>query len=120
MNDAAQHFGACDAPSRAPPQEVRWHINLARFDLVSMRLAVLCAEHGSLSSAARRMHCSLSAGSYRLSALEDMLGTQLFTRDHRGLHATGVGQLFVQHAQVILQEVELLSRQLQAAHAPGP
>ena len=120
MNDAAQRSGTSDTPLRTAPNEVRPPISLARFDLVSMHLAVLCAEHGSLSSAARRMHCSLSAGSYRLSALEDMLGMQLFTRDHRGLHATDMGQIFVRRAQVILQQVDLLSRQLRAMDVVDP
>ncbi len=120
MNDAAPIPDANDVPARCPSRDTRLPVNLARFDLVSMRLAVLCAEHGSLSSAARRMHCSLSTGSYRLSALEDMLGMQLFTRDHRGLHATLAGHLFVKRAQVILEEVELLSQQLGVAVTPSP
>lgn len=86
--------------------------NLARFDLVSIRLAVLCAELGSLSAASKRVHCSLSTSSYRLSGLEETLGKRLFTRDHRGLHTTDAGELFVQHGRTILQHVELMNRQM--------
>lgn len=87
-------------------------VNLARFDLVSIHLVVLCAELGSLSAASKRVPCSISTGSYRLSALEVALGKQLFTRDHRGLQTTAAGELFVQHGKKILEHVELMNRQL--------
>ena len=57
---------------------------LARFDLVSLRLVVLCAELGSLSAAARCAHLSVSGASSRLSRLEQTFGTALFRRA-RGL-----------------------------------
>jgi DNA-binding transcriptional LysR family regulator len=87
-------------------------INLARFDLVSIRLAVLCAELGSLSAAAKEVHCSLSTGSYRLSTLEDTLGKPLFMRDRRGLQATAAGELFVRHAKAILRSIEDMNLQV--------
>ncbi|WP_137894450.1 LysR family transcriptional regulator [Ramlibacter sp. 2FC] len=89
--------------------------NIARLDLVSMRLVVLCAETGSLSAAAKRAHCSISAGSQRLSALESTLGRPLFVRDHRGLHLTDAGKLFVLHARIILDQLEILTRQIATA-----
>ena len=86
--------------------------NLARFDLVSIRLAVLCGELGTLSAAAKLAHCSISAGSQRLSALEDALGKSLFVRDHRGLQLTEAGELFVQHARTILKHLDVLRQQV--------
>src|SRR5205085_1976287 len=86
------------------------NLNLARFDLVSIRMAVLCAELGSLSAAARQVHCSLSTGSYRLAMLEDSLGAPLFTRDRRGMRMTAAGERFLLHARAILQQVELMNR----------
>src|SRR2546423_11699744 len=91
-------------------------INIARFDLVSMRLVVLCAEWGSLSAAVKRAHCSISAGSQRLTALEEALGKTLFIRDYRGMQLTDAGERFVQHAKVILGHIETLQRQVAAAH----
>jgi DNA-binding transcriptional LysR family regulator len=90
-------------------------INIARLDLVSIRLVVLCAELGSLSAAARRAHCSVSAASQRLSAIEKAVGATLFTRDHKGLRLTESGHLFVQHACVILRHLELLGKQVGTA-----
>ena len=98
------------------------NVNLARVDLVSIRLALLCAELGSLSAAAKSVHCSLSTGSTRLSMLEETLGTPLFVRDHRGLHPTPACKDFVQHAQAILRHVELLidATSDHAAARPSP
>ncbi len=110
------------------PRSYQADINIARFDLVSMRLAVLCAESGSLSAAAKRAHCSISAGSQRLSALESTLGKHLFIRDYRGLQVTEAGELFVRHARVILGHLQVLSEQVASAevaaepvvpHPPG-
>jgi len=91
------------------------NFNPARFDLVAVRLAVLCAELGSLSAAAQRVHCSLSTASYRLSMLEDSFGARLFTRERRGLNATQAGQLFVRHGRAILEHVELMNRLVRSA-----
>ena len=93
------------------------NLNLARFDLVSIRMAVMCAELGSLSAAARQVHCSLSTGSYRLSMLEDSLGVALFTRDRRGMRTTAAGERFLLHARAILQHVELMNRLVRSTEA---
>ena len=77
-------------------------MNLAGIDFVSLRLVVLCAEHGSLSIAARHAHMSLSCASHRLSTAEEVFGARLFDRDHRGLHLTHAGAAFLTHARAIL------------------
>jgi DNA-binding transcriptional LysR family regulator len=87
-------------------------INIARLDLVSIQLAVLCAESGSLSAAARRANCSVSTASLRLSALEAAVATQLFVRNHKGLRTTSEGGLFVQHAKTILAQIALLQMEM--------
>lgn len=91
------------------------YINLARFDLISIRLAVLCDELGSLSAASKTAHCSLSTASYRLSALEQAVGKRLFTRDHLGLRATKAGALLVRHGKAILQHVKLMNAEVHHA-----
>lgn len=86
---------------------------MAGLDFLSLRLVVLCAELGSLSGAAKQAHMSLSCASHRLSTAEEHLGTRLFYRDHRGLHATDAGAVFVAHAQTILNTLRQALRQLQ-------
>jgi DNA-binding transcriptional LysR family regulator len=81
--------------------------NLARFDLVSVRLAVLCAELGSLTAAAKKLPCSISCASGRVIALEEALGATLFVRGRHGVQLTPAGVCFLEHGKAILQRVEL-------------
>jgi DNA-binding transcriptional LysR family regulator len=87
-------------------------LNLARFDLVSIKLIVLCVDCGSLSIAAKQAHMSLSSASHRLAKLEATIGASLFRRDHRGLRPTPAGALFAAHGRAILQSVDELGSQL--------
>ena len=86
--------------------------NLARFDLVSVRLAVACAQTGSLTAAARDSHLALAAASRRIRDLEDALGEALFERHPRGLLPTAAGRVFVKHGLTLLQTMEQLGGEL--------
>lgn len=86
--------------------------NLARFDLVSVRLAVACAQTGSLTAAARDSHLALAAASRRIRELEDALGDVLFERHARGLLPTAAGRVFVKHGLTLLQTMEQLGGEL--------
>ncbi|MGE0499141.1 MAG: LysR family transcriptional regulator [Ramlibacter sp.] len=87
-------------------------LNLARFDLVSIRLVVLCQETGSLSEAARIAHMSKSNASQRLASLESSVRQQLFVRDYRGLRPTPAGRVFATHGRTILEELGALNSQM--------
>lgn len=99
------------------PRARRRALNLARIELVSLRLAVLCMETGSLSAAAREAHLSLSGASHRLSSLEDAFGTRLFERHPRGLRATRAGELVASHGRLLLGTLEHLTDKLADTHA---
>ena len=86
--------------------------NLARFDLVSIRLAVDCAQTGSLTAAARGAHLALGAASRRIRELEAALGDALFDRHARGLQPTAAGRVFVKHGLTLLQTMEQLGAEL--------
>ncbi|WP_332778422.1 LysR family transcriptional regulator [Polaromonas sp.] len=86
--------------------------NLARFDLVSIRLAVACAQTGSLTAAARDSHLALAAASRRIRELEAALGDALFERHARGLLPTAAGRVFVKHGLTLLQTMEQLGAEL--------
>lgn len=107
----AQHPPHCTTAESAE------RMNLAGIDFVSLRLVVLCAESGSLSTAAKHAHMSLSCASHRLSTAEEVFGARLFQRDHRGLHLTHAGAIFVAHARTILSIMRSGLRQLRAAPA---
>lgn len=87
-------------------------INLARFDLVSIRLAVACFQTGSLSAAARNAHLALAAASRRLRELELAVGDILFERHARGLIPTAAGRVFVKHGLTLLQTMDQLGTEL--------
>lgn len=86
--------------------------NLARFDFISIRLAVACAQTGSLTSAARSCNLVLPAASRRLKDLEGALGNALFERHSRGLIPTPAGRAFVRHGLVLLQGMDNLVEEL--------
>jgi len=83
-------------------------LNLARFDFVSVRLAVVCARVGNLTEAARECNLVLPAASRRLRDLERALGAQLFERHPRGLKPTALGRAFSKRGMAILHELDNL------------
>jgi DNA-binding transcriptional LysR family regulator len=87
-------------------------VNLARFDFVSVRLAVACAQTGSLTGAARASHLALAAASRRIRELEEAMGCILFERHSRGLQVTAAGRLFVQHGLTLLQAMDRIGVEL--------
>ena len=86
--------------------------NLARFDFVSIRLAVSCAQSGSLTAAARVSNLALAAASRRIRELESALGQSLFERHAKGLAATEAGRVFVRHGLTVLQTMDSLGTEL--------
>lgn len=109
---------------RRPPAQP----NLARLNLVSLRLVLLCAEEGSLSAAAAAAHLSLSGASARLARLEQTYGRPLFTRHRYGLVPTSDGALvagYTRRILALLQEMNLALAQPAAGCVlplprPGP
>lgn len=90
-----------------PPPDPPHH-NLARFDFVSIRLAVACCRHGNLTEAARTCHLVLPAASRRLRDLERALGGPLFERHSRGLTPTALGLAFAKGGLAVLQALDTL------------
>lgn len=86
--------------------------NLARFDLVSIRLVADCVQHGSVSAAARESHLAIAAASRRIRELEDAVGEPLFERHGRGVLPTAAGRVFARHAVALLQSVEQMGSEL--------
>jgi len=72
--------------------------NLARLDLVSIKLAVLCEELGSFSSAARSANMSVSRASRRLNGLEAAIGRSLL-RHCNGLTPTDYGRVLASYGR---------------------
>jgi LysR family hca operon transcriptional activator len=76
-------------------------------ELRHLRYFVAVAEAGSLSVAAeRRLHTSQPSLSRQIRDLEDEVGVQLLTRRARGIELTPAGRAFLDHARLVLSQVE--------------
>ncbi|MGE8498645.1 MAG: LysR family transcriptional regulator [Pseudomonas sp.] len=78
------------------------------FDLPDLRLFIHIAESPSLTQGARRAFLSPAAASARIKALEGQLGSRLLYRDSRGVELTPAGQRLLQHARLIMRQVDYL------------
>lgn len=75
-------------------------------DLRQLRYFVGISEAGSLLKAATRLHVAQPSLSQQLAALEQELGARLLLRSSRGVSLTPAGQVFLEHARVVLADVE--------------
>ena len=77
-----------------------------RFDLVDLRLFLHIAEAQSITHGAERSNLALASASGRIRGMEIALGTPLLARDRRGVKLTAAGQCLIEHARLIVQQVE--------------
>src|ERR1700746_2197314 len=79
----------------------------AGMELRHLRYFVAVAEAGGLTVAAeQRLHTSQPSLSRQIRDLEDELGAQLLTRRARGIELTPAGRAFLDHARLVLSQVE--------------
>lgn len=74
--------------------------------LAQIRYFVAVAEERNVGRAARRLRVAQPPISRQIRSLEDELGSQLFTRTPRGMELLPAGEVFLDHARVILAAVE--------------
>ena len=76
-------------------------------ELRHLRYFVAVAEAGSLTVAAeQRLHTSQPSLSRQIRDLEQEVGAQLLTRGARGIELTPAGRAFLDHARLVLSQVE--------------
>ncbi|MDM0115824.1 LysR substrate-binding domain-containing protein [Variovorax sp. J22R133] len=75
-------------------------------ELRQLRYFVGVCEAGSLLQAASRLHVAQPALGQQIAALEDEVGGKLFERSSRGMALTEAGRTFLEHARVVLADVE--------------
>lgn len=73
---------------------------------MQIRGFVAVAEEAHVGRAAEKMRLAQPALSRHIRALEDELGTALFTRTPRGMTLLPAGATFLEHAREILARVE--------------
>ena len=77
-----------------------------RFDLVDLRLFLHVAEAQSITHGAERSNLALASASGRIRGMEIALGTPLLARDRRGVKLTAAGQCLIDHARLVVQQVD--------------
>lgn len=75
-------------------------------ELRQLRYFVGASEAGSLLKASASLHVAQPALSQQIAALEHEVGAQLFDRSSRGVTLTVAGKVFLEHARVVLADVE--------------
>ncbi|SJZ44261.1 LysR family transcriptional regulator, nitrogen assimilation regulatory protein [Enhydrobacter aerosaccus] len=75
-------------------------------DLRQLRYFTAIAREGSLTAAARYLRIAQPALSQHVLALERELGARLLERGPRGVRLTESGKTLLQHALVVLQDIE--------------
>jgi DNA-binding transcriptional LysR family regulator len=89
-----------------------------RFDLVDLQLFVAVAETRSITGGAGRVHLALASASERVKGLEAALGVPLLKRGRRGVELTSAGESLLDHARIVLHNVDALRGDL-ASFASG-
>ncbi|HEX7910836.1 MAG TPA: LysR family transcriptional regulator [Paraburkholderia sp.] len=87
-------------------------VNPTHFDLQSLRVFLLVAEHGSLTKAAEHGQLTLSAISKRIAELESVTDCTLLIRRPRGVELTAAGRSLVERASRILDQVNSMASEM--------
>lgn len=89
-------------------------------ELRQLRYFLGVCEAGSLLKASERLHVAQPALGQQMSSLEEELGTRLLLRSSKGVTPTAAGKTFLEHARVVLADVERASLAVREAGAvPG-
>ncbi|MDE1150449.1 MAG: LysR family transcriptional regulator [Azospirillaceae bacterium] len=89
-------------------------------DLRHLRYFIAVAEEGSLTVAAeRRLHTAQPSLSRQMRDLEAELGCDLLIRGVKGVELTPAGRVFLDHARVVLVQVEAAVEATRRAAAPA-
>jgi DNA-binding transcriptional LysR family regulator len=91
-------------------------MNIESLSLDQMRTALIVAEAGSFSGAARRLNRKQSAVSYAISTLERQLGLAIFDRsDGQRPVPTAVGTALLREMEAVVRSADEIKKKAQAA-----
>lgn len=88
-------------------------------DFNSLQYFVLVAKYENMSRAANILHITQPALSKSISSLEENLGVALFDRNGRSIKLNRYGRFFLERAEAILKEYELVKEDLLNLVSPG-
>lgn len=91
-------------------------------ELRHLRYFVAVAETGNVTTAAnQKLHTTQPSLSRQIRDLEEEVGAQLLTRSARGIQLTAAGRAFLEHARLVLLQVEAASEAARrVAHPSKP
>jgi len=81
-------------------------------NLAHLQAFASVAQHASFSTAAEALHLTQPAVSKRIVALEQSLDTRLFDRTGRQVLLTEAGQVLLEHATRVLEELDAARRRI--------
>ena len=85
-----------------------------RFDLVDLQLFIAVADARSITQGAARAHLALASASERIKGLEAAFGVSLLKRGRRGVELTAAGESLLDHARIVIHNVEAMRGDLSA------
>src|ERR1700709_1949831 len=85
-----------------------------RFDLVDLQLFIAVADSRSITRGALQVHLALASASARIKGLEAALGVALLKRGRRGVELTAAGESLLDHARIVLHNVDAMRGDLSA------
>lgn len=88
-------------------------------NLANLETAFWIARLGSFTAAAQRLYTTQPAISARMRELEAALGVKLFVRMGRGVEMTMEGRRFLEEAEPIFQQLEVLAASVSSGLAAG-
>lgn len=89
-------------------------------ELRHLRYFVAVAEAGSMTVAAeQRLHTAQPSLSRQIRDLEEQVGTPLLVRGARGIDLTAAGRVFLDHARMVLAQVEVAAEAARRAAQPA-
>jgi DNA-binding transcriptional LysR family regulator len=90
-----------------------------QIDVEALRALLLVVEHGSITRAARALHLSRSAVSWRMKRLEEHVGQELIVRDGRALRPSRAGRAILDDARTLVETHDRIARRLDSADLTG-
>jgi LysR family nitrogen assimilation transcriptional regulator len=75
-------------------------------ELRQLRYLIGVCEAGGVLAASKKLHVAQPALSHSIAALESELGVKLFVRTNRGMTLTNAGGTMLEHARVVLADIE--------------
>lgn len=90
-----------------------------QIDVEALRALLVVVEQGSITDAARILHLSRSAVSWRMKRLEEHVGQELILRDGRSIRPSRAARAILDDARTIVETHDRITRSLSNADLTG-